>query len=402
MKVVHQKSDRTNWESERAELIAERDQLMQLLAETEEAAAIALERQIATAVERVREDLQKENNKLRKELEGSSKASQEWAAERARLLAESERTAQMISGTDEAAAIALERQIATAVEHSRSEMNKKLSAQKEEHQRALSEIEGNRSGKFHKEMTAVVANVRAELEADADKLRKEIAGLKGERDQAKMQLADLQNEHSHCSNAAEHAATNAKLQAEVTRLREELTAAEQLVTEYEQLAAEREQTNKLLVDAVDKNREAVNEAQKTASETGKRELDNLRQSWDSERSKLANECSAATADRDRLKQELERVTNAAAQSERERNQLQKDLDEAMQALTDPSRSESKGETVDIDLIREETARVEQSLQAIIKAIEDPGAELSFVVRKNVERAQLDSYLQGLRFAAGDK
>src|SRR4030095_15773627 len=160
MKAAQNRS--TNWESERAELIAERDQLMRLLSETEEAAAIALERQIATAVDRARAELTAENNKLRKELEASTKAAREWSAERGRLVAEAERTGQMLSGSDEAAAIALERQIATAVERSRAELNAKLSAQKEEHQRALAEIEGNRSGKFHKEMTAVVANVRAE------------------------------------------------------------------------------------------------------------------------------------------------------------------------------------------------------------------------------------------------
>jgi hypothetical protein len=389
----------TNWESERAELIAERDQLMQLLSETEEAAAIALERQIATAVDRVREELSAENNKLRKELEASAKAAREGVAERARLVAESER---MLSGSDEAAAIALERQIATAVERSRAELNAKLSALKEEHQRALADIEGNRSGKFHKEMTAVVANVRAELEADAGKLRKEIAALKGERDQAKMQLADLQNEHSHCKGAAENSIAN--MQAEVVRLRDELSHAQQLVAESEKLAAEREQTNKLLADAVDKHREALTETQKSASETGKREVeaaaqkvrdemkaeqDELMQIWESERSKLAKE--------------IERISAAAAQSERERNQLQKDLDVAMQLLNDAQPSDGKsGDGVDLDLIREETARVEQSLQAIIKAIEDPSAELSVVVRKNVERAQLDSYLQGLRFAAGMK
>jgi chromosome segregation ATPase len=308
----------------------------------------------------------------------------------------------MMSGSDEAAAIALERQIATAVERTRAEFNGKLASQKEEHQKALAEIEGNRSGKFHKEMTAVVANVRAELEADAEKLRKEIAALKGERDQAKMQLADLQNEHSHCSKGAEHASANVQLQAEVTRMREELSHAEQLVSEYEQLAAEREQTNKLLSEAVDKNRQTLSETQKTASETAKRELEKLREAWDSERSKFTSECSSAIAERDRFKQELDRATAAAAQVERQREQLQKDLDEAMEVMNEVTWPNATGDGMNIDLIREETARVEQSLQAIIKAIEDPNAELSFVVRKNVERAQLDSYLQGLRFAAANK
>jgi hypothetical protein len=33
-------------------------------------------------------------------------------------------------------------------------------------------------------------------------------------------------------------------------------------------------------------------------------------------------------------------------------------------------------------------------------MEDPDIELSTVVRKNVERAELESYLKGIRFALG--
>jgi hypothetical protein len=383
----------SNWETEREQLIAERDQLMQLLTETEEAAAIALERQIATAVDRVRNELIGESDKLRFQLQEATKASKEWAAERARLVAESERTAQMLSGSDEAAAIALERQVSTAAERTRSEMNAKLAAQKEEHQRALAEIENNRSGKFHKEMTAVVASVRGELEAEADKLRKEIERLKGEKDQAQMQLADVQNEHAHCKSASEHAAANAKLESEMNRLREELSAASQLLTEIEQLAKEREETNKLLSDALDKQRGAVVEGEKAAAQKVRAELD-------AELKKVSEERAKAQAEQNRLQQELQRVSAAAAEADRERKKLANELEKAKQAPV-PQQPETSGAMVDLDALREETARVEASLQEIIKAVEDPSAELSFVVRKNVERAQLDSYLQGLRFGRRD-
>jgi hypothetical protein len=356
----------SGWETEREQLIAERDQLMRLLTETEEAAAIALERQIATAVDRVRNELIGETDKLRWELQEAAKASKEWAAERARLVADSERSAQMLSGSDEAAAIALERQISTAVEGTRKELNAKLAAQKDEHQRALADIENNRSGKFHKEMTAVVASVRGELEAEANKLRKEIEKLKGERDQAQMQLTDVQNEHSHCKSAGEHAAANAQMENELSRLREELSHAQQLVTEYEQLAAEREETNKLLSEALDKQRGSAAEEEKATVQ--------------------------------KLRAELETQLRKAAE---ERKKLERDLEEALEAAT-ARQIPTSGDAVDLEAIRQEAARVEASLQEIIKAVEDPAAELSFVVRKNVERAQLDSYLQGLRFAASGK
>jgi hypothetical protein len=39
------------------------------------------------------------------------------------------------------------------------------------------------------------------------------------------------------------------------------------------------------------------------------------------------------------------------------------------------------------------------IQEISKVVEDPETELSVVIRKNVERAELESYLRGLRFKA---
>jgi chromosome segregation ATPase len=293
----------------------------------------------------------------------------------------------MLSGSDEAAAIALERQISTAVEGTRKELNAKLAAQKEEHERALAAIENNRSGKFHKEMTAVVASVRGELEAEANKLRKEIEKLKGERDQAQMQLADVQNEHSHCKSAGEHAAVHAQVENELSRLREELSHAQQLVTEYEQLAAEREETNKLLSEALDKQRASVVEGEKAAVQKVRAELD--------------AQLKKALEEQNRLQQELQRISAAADQGVQERQKLERDLEEALEAAT-ARQVQPAVDTVDLEAIRQETTRVEASLQEIIKAIEDPSAELSFVVRKNVERAQLDSYLQGLRFAASGK
>jgi hypothetical protein len=40
------------------------------------------------------------------------------------------------------------------------------------------------------------------------------------------------------------------------------------------------------------------------------------------------------------------------------------------------------------------------MQGLSALIEDPATELSVVIRKTVERAQLDYYLKGLRFSSG--
>ena len=40
------------------------------------------------------------------------------------------------------------------------------------------------------------------------------------------------------------------------------------------------------------------------------------------------------------------------------------------------------------------------LAEVIKLIDDPASALSTVMRKNVEKAELESYLKGIRFATG--
>jgi chromosome segregation ATPase len=208
------------------------------------------------------------------------------------------------------------------------------------------------------------------------------------------------------------------MQTELDRQREQLSHAGELVTEYEQLAAEREQTNKLLTETLEKQRGAQQQNDQATAETRNREIsaavqkvrdemsaeaDRMRQEWDTEFAKLADESSSGLDERNRLQEELENASKTIAQREQERDQLKQDLLKANQALGEAQANPGVGNGhLDLDAVREEAVRVEASLQAIIKAIEDPSAELSFVVRKNVERAQLDSYLQGLRFATGGK
>jgi hypothetical protein len=51
----------------------------------------------------------------------------------------------------------------------------------------------------------------------------------------------------------------------------------------------------------------------------------------------------------------------------------------------------------MEAINAEVSRVQALIQGISKLIEDPNTELSVVIRKNAERAELESYLRGVRF-----
>jgi hypothetical protein len=50
-------------------------------------------------------------------------------------------------------------------------------------------------------------------------------------------------------------------------------------------------------------------------------------------------------------------------------------------------------------VAREIEQTERRIEEISILIEDPETELSTVIRKNVERAELESYLKGIRFAS---
>jgi DNA repair exonuclease SbcCD ATPase subunit len=58
-------------------------------------------------------------------------------------------------------------------------------------------------------------------------------------------------------------------------------------------------------------------------------------------------------------------------------------------------------SVDHAAIEQEVARVEGAIAEITQFIDDPSAQLAAVIRKNVERAELDAYLKGILFARGE-
>ena len=120
------------------------------------------------------------------------------------------------------------------------------------------------------------------------------------------------------------------------------------------------------------------------------------------------------AERTRLNNEITRMTQAAAQWEAERTRLTTELEElarvqaATQVEAEKAFAAAKAATVTIskpgtasadhDAVIKEMERVDVLIKQITVLIEDPATELAAVIRKNVERAELESYLKGLRFA----
>jgi hypothetical protein len=97
------------------------------------------------------------------------------------------------------------------------------------------------------------------------------------------------------------------------------------------------------------------------------------------------------ADKAKLLSERNRAQQRLADAASE---FEQQLEQAKQQAPAPKAAAPSPNT---QLIRDELTRVEGLIQKISDTIEDPETELSVVIRKNAERAELESYLRGLRF-----
>jgi chromosome segregation ATPase len=141
---------------------------------------------------------------------------------------------------------------------------------------------------------------------------------------------------------------------------------------------------------------ALNETRSKFEEQLKTRLAEMAAEWDAERNRLSGEIDRLTkssaqweTERTKLTGELERLTRVQAATQLEAEQAIT----AMRAL-----SGSKGGTTNSAALTKEIERVEGLVKQISDLIENPVTELSTVIRKNVERAELESYLKGIRFA----
>ena len=94
------------------------------------------------------------------------------------------------------------------------------------------------------------------------------------------------------------------------------------------------------------------------------------------------------ADRNRAQQ---RLADVAAEYETK-------LAEVLKQQAAPPPAESRApQSVEMETIQAEITRVENAILSIAEIVENPETELSVIIHKNVERAELESYLRGLRF-----
>src|SRR5262245_1040171 len=136
----------------------------------------------------------------------------------------------------------------------------------------------------------------------------------------------------------------------------------------------------------------------------------LEQEFTSRLTQLSGEWKA---ERERLTAELAHRTQSAAQWELERARLHVEIDRlsrahatahveaerARAAMHDRIAAQSNSSAAEA---MKEIARVEAAIKEISELVDDPSTDLSTAVQKNVERAELESYMRGIQFALNSK
>ena len=152
-------------------------------------------------------------------------------------------------------------------------------------------------------------------------------------------------------------------------------------------------------------------------ETLRKELQKARNEWDDERRRLNSHS-------DRLQQQLQRVSETRERVSKEvvdqlRLQYEQKIQEAIEQKTHLAQElqtastfleaerarlstvqKTTGAGLPPEAIVSEVTRVESLLNEIIAVVDDPDTELSTMIRKNVEKAELDAYLRGILFTLG--
>src|SRR5262245_56001523 len=155
----------------------------------------------------------------------------------------------------------------------------------------------------------------------------------------------------------------------------------------------------------------------------KKENESMERQTREERNKWEAERQALSLELERVQQQFQRVSDNEKVSKEVVAQLRQQYDqklheairqktelatqlESATALMEAERTRlskaqrSSGGGQDSEAIAAEVSRVEQQLSQIIAVVDNPDTELSTVIRKNVEKAELDAYLKGILFCLG--
>jgi DNA repair exonuclease SbcCD ATPase subunit len=392
-----------DWETERSKLNSKINRLEGALAE-----AIARASNPLRVTQSVKEQFELEMTRVAKEKTELEQAflrgKTEWEQEKLKMtgeLVKLRRTAQ-IMGRPVPAENAPE--LNPKVRDAQNQLNEKLKQWNAEREQLVGQIQrleetsrqwdterrqlSDHAGQLQQALTQAQAKIQGfevaarkphPAKAQADELKREIEGIQREKDAMQRLLVDRQTE-----SETEHQ----KLTSQVEQLKRQLS---QLSNDGQKAS------NDAVQQALLESGKAW-ETEKRALQAQITQLENKVQDLTGQRTQVSNEVI------DQLRQQYEHRLQEVLQ---QKTQLAEELKSAS-ALLQAERaragegSKGGGPGLDTKAVETEISRVESQLHEILSVIENPSTELSTVIRKNVEKAELDSYLKGILFTLGKK
>ena len=349
------------------------------------------------------------------------KAAAEWETERARLTSQVNR---------------LEGAVAEAIARASNPLRSTQSVKEQ------FEVELNRVAKEKTEIEQALLRGKTEWEQEKLKMTGEMVKLrraaqimgtpvpKEDTPHANPRVRDLENQLAESFD--KWSAERAQLVTEIHKLEE---SARQWDTERRQLndhagqlqqafvqAQARIQAYEVAARSANPSEAGLEQLQheKEALQREVRQLQHARNAWDTERRELNSQIERLGSQIQRVSESPERVSDEIV--DQLRMQYEQRLQEAIQQKTQLaeqlqnasslleaerarlSAAQSAGQPgasgLDKDSIAAEVSRVEGLINQIVAVIDDPDTELAIIIRKNVEKAELDAYLKGILFALG--
>jgi len=246
---------------------------------------------------------------------------------------------------------------------------------KEEHLQEMSDTEEAAAVALERQVARAVERVKTEMTS-------EIESLKAELERANQLLTESKAEFRRAATEKESALKD---------------AADKLRGELELSITSGERTKRLLAEAELTNSRLLLDAQQAAESVAAAHKSELADAVERARTELTDE-------RDRLNRQLDELLHSAAQWDSERDRLKEEARAAV-AAKEKAMADAKvsgNSAVANESLQTEVHRVEDSIRSISAIIDAPETELSLVIRKNVERAELEAYLKGIKFAVTGK
>jgi DNA repair exonuclease SbcCD ATPase subunit len=375
------------WASERAQLKSEVSRLQNGIADMIERSNNPL-RANQGEKDRLESKLQDALRAKRQAEDALLQAKNEWDQEKVRLVGDVVKirrsgTAAKISTSkpddrDDPRIEQLERQLDEAIK-SRDKQLREASAAMEKLERELEKARQAKPPVAKEGPSENVAALKAELEEA--------------RAQATLALRRVEDERA----AADKQRTNLELQ-----LRQAISAKNNLEQELEKarqeiLSQRTESGDSASPEVVEQLRQAI-----SAKDSLEQELEQARQEILRQGTESGDSVSSEVVEqlRQQYDERMQDMIRQKTQLSDELRSITSLLEEERDKLGANGTGSQEPSTMDSGAIDAEVSRIQDLIAGIAKLIDNPETELSTVIRKNVERAELDAYLRGILYSLG--